>query len=533
MVVSRYLKYFSFLLLSFAIVYGVLRWYPFSGYYQSFPVTYDKYDYPFIMTKWLGRPDKLGVSIGCRFPLFLRQKTLENLDKQFQGMEICRNLNGSQRETSYYLIPKLEVGDLHLKNVIAYQADKEDYDSLGKFLGGEFNLLLDFAHDRIIACDSFSKLQSKKIADQNWIRLPFEMHRSGVLFHVETDFGTCKLVLNTGCTNSVLSSSIFPTHLRFPYVSSSFALAGHQFPNATFYSFEVPQELHEIDGFIGMDFLKEHPMYLDYVHKIVYVAPPHRYFERIPVTFNLRNAPMIDVSLEDNTYSLKLDSGSSFCFSLKSDILQKIHKTKYGTSNWNDFRGNQYESPVYTIPEIKIGGLKFSRVFTNQDSEEFHANTNLIGNPLQLSGMIGLPILQKYNLFLDFPHSAIYASKDLLLLQEAGLFSHDFLAIPFKFHPDGIILSVETDTGVHRLMLDTGTTSTAIRAPHPSSTIKFEIMSHDFGERFIMPIDISAQFDFDGCIGMDFLLEYPIFIDCSNKMVFIDLAKRSREGFSL
>jgi hypothetical protein len=417
--------------------------------------------------------------------------------------------------------------------VLAYQSDKEDYDSLGRFLGGEFNLLLDFAHDRIIACDSFSKLQSKKIADQNWIRLPFEMHRSGIVFHVETDFGVCKLVLNTGCTNSVLSSSVFPTHVRFPYVSSSFVLAGYQFPNVTFHSFELPKELHEIDGFIGMDYLKEHSIYLDYTHKIAYVAPPCRYLERIPVTFNIRNAPMIDVSLEGDTYSLKLDFGSCFCFSLKSDILEKIHKTKYGTSNWHDFKGNPYESPIYTIPEIKIGGLKFSRVLINQDSEEFHANTCLIGNPLPLSGMIGLSILQKYNLFLDFPHSVIYASKDLALLQEAGLFSHDFLAVPFKFHPDGIILSVETDTGVHRLMIDTGTTSTAIRVPHPSSTVKFNIMGHDFGKHFIMPIDISAQFDFDGCIGMDFLCEYPIFIDYSNKVVFIDLAKRSREDFSL
>lgn len=525
MVLSRYLKYFSFLLVGVTVVCGILHWYPLSGYYQSFPVAYNKYNYPFITIQWQGDSDTLGVDIGRRFPLFLRQKTLDGMDKEFQGTEICRNFDGSQREANYYLIPKLKVGDLHLKNVIAYQSDEEDHDSLGKFLGGEFNLLMDFANDRIIACDRFSKLQSKKIADHHWIQLPFEMHRAGIIFHVETDFGTCKLVLNTGCTNSIISSSTFPAKARFPYVSSSFVLAGHQFPNVTFYPFKLPEELHEIDGFIGMDFLKEHPIYFDYMNKIAYIAPPSRYLERIPVTFNVRNAPMIEVSLEEDTYSLKLDLGNCFCFSLKSDILQKIQKTKYGTSQWHDFKGTQYESPVYTIPEIKIGSLKFSRVFINEDSDEFHANTALIGSPLPLSGMIGLPILQKYNLFLDFPHSAIYASKDLALLQKAGLFSHNFLAVPFQSHPDGIILTVETNTGTYRLMLDTGTTSTAIRIPHSSSTEKFEIMGHDFGPRFIMPIAISAQFNFDGCIGMDFLSEYPIFIDYSNKMVFIDLTK--------
>ncbi len=54
-----------------------------------------------------------------------------------------------------------------------------------------------------------------------------------------------------------------------------------------------------------MDYLKEHPIYLDYTHKIAYIAPPCRYLERVPVTFNIRNAPMIDVSLEADAYSLK------------------------------------------------------------------------------------------------------------------------------------------------------------------------------------------------------------------------------------
>jgi len=525
---SKRSKYLLLLLVGVTVACGILHWYPFSSYYQSFKVNYDKYNHPFITTQWQGDSSALRVDIGCRFPLFLRQKTLDGIDKQFQGAEICHSLDGSQCETNYYLIPKLKVGDLSLTNVTAYQSDQEDYDSLGKFLGGEFNLLLDFAHDRIIACDHFAKLQSRKIADQNWIRLPFEMHRSGIVFHVETDFGTCKLVLNTGCTNSVLSSSIFPKNVRFPYVSSSCSLAGQQFPNVTFHSYKLPEELHEIDGFIGMDFLKEHAIYFDYANKIAYISPPSQYLERIPVAFNIRHAPMINVSLEEGTYSLKLDLGNCFFLSLQDDILQKIQKTKYGTSQWHDFKGKKYESPAYTIPEIKIGNLKFSRVFVNQDKEEFHANTALIGAPLPLSGVIGLPILQKYNLFLDFPHSAIYASKDLALLQKAGLFSHNFLSVPFQVHPDGIILTVGTNTGTYRLMLDTGTTSTTIRTPHTSSLEKFEIMGHDFGPRRIMPVAISTQFDFDGCIGMDFLSEHPIFIDYSNKMVFIDLVPNEK-----
>lgn len=527
MVDTRILKYFAFLLVSAAVISWVFLWGPFSGYYYAFPVTYSKYDHPLITTKLQDEPCTLGIDIGCRFPLFLRQKKLDGIDKQFQGTEICRSIDGGKEEVSYYLIPKLKLGDLVLKDVFAYQSDKENYDSLGKFLGGDFNLLLDFPHDRIVACDNLSKLQTKGIADKNWIRLSFEMHRIGVVFDVDTDFGTRKLVLNTRCMNSVLNSSVFPTNARLPYVSSSFVLGGHKFPNVSFESIELPGDLNGIDGFIGMDYLKEHAIYLDYAHKIAYIEPPKQYFERIPVTLSHRNNPIIDVSIQGNIYPLKLDLGSYISFSLSEEVLKNIHKTKYGISQWYDFRGKRYESLTYTIPEIKIGNLRFAHVFVNQDSEDFHANVTFDGSPLQVPGVIGLSILEKYNLFIDFPHATIYASNDHLSLQNAGLLSKNLLAIPFTVHSNGIIFSVETDVGIYRLMLDTGATFTVIRAPHAGFTEKFCIMGHDFGERTIKTLDVSLQFDFDGLLGMDFLREYPFFIDYSNKIVFIDLEKGS------
>ena len=405
------------------------------------------------------------------------------------------------------------------------------YYALGKFLGGEFNLLVDFPHSRIIACDTFAKLQAKKFVDKHWVRIPFEMHRSGVVFQVDTDFGTCRLLINTTSTLNLLDSSFIP-HGK-PFVSSSFLLGGRQFGNVTFESIDLPEGLREIDGFIGMDFLKEHAIYLDYTHKIAYVEPLKKYFETIPVTLDDRIDPVIDVSIQGDVYSLRLDLGSSCPFSLRQEILQNIRKTKRGTSKWYDFRGKQYESPIYTIPEIKIGNLTFAHILAKRDNEDFNVNVALSGPPLQLPGVIGLPILEKYNLFLDFPHAAIYASSDHLSLQKAGLLSENLLTIPFTLHPDGIFLSVETDAGTYRLMLDTGSTFTAVRAPHPAFTEKFRIMGHDFGECFIKAIDVNPRFEFDGFLGMDFLYEYPLFIDYSNRLIFIDLQKGSSQIYAV
>lgn len=522
---SKGLKYLFLFCIGIASGIGILLWHPFSsGYYSLLEITYGKNGFPWIVAQLEDRDYALTLNIGSRFPLSLSREILDKIiDKQEQGAITVHNLNGHKNQVPSYLIPKLKVGDLTLKNVIVRETQEKGCSALGKFLGGEFNLLMDFPHSRIIACDTFSKLQSKKLVNKNWVHIPFEVHPGGIVFKVDTDFGTRNLAIRTNASVSFLSSSFMPPNKSF--VSSPLILGGQKFECLIFDSIDLPESLGEIDGFLGMDFLKEHGVYLDYSNKVAYVEPSRKYFESIPVTLGPRNQPIIDVSVEGITHPFNLDLGSSVAFSLSEKILQKIDRTKYGTSTWFDFRGNPYESPLYIIPEIKIGNLIFSNVFANRDSEDFHANATIEGDPQQFPGVIGLPILEKYNLFLDFPRSKIYASNDHLSLQKRGLLSQNLLSIPFTPHSDGIILNVETDTGIQRLMIDTGATLTVMRTSHPTFTKKFCIMGHDFGERSIKVLDLSPQFDFDGSIGMDFIKEHPIFIDYVNKVIFIDLQK--------
>jgi hypothetical protein len=523
--ISKHLKYLFLFCIGIALGLGMLLWHPFSGsYYSSLAITYDKNGYPLLTIHLQDQDYVFAVDIGSRFPLSLTEKMLDGIiDKQLQDTITVHNINGQKREASSYLIPEIKIGDLTLKNVIAHESQGKEHGILGKFLGGDFNLLLDFPHSRIIACDTFAKLQAKKLVEKNWVRIPFEIQRGGVVFHIDTDFGTRRLAVNTISTFNHLQSSFIPSGK--PCASSPLVLEGQRFGNVTFESIDLPDVLREIDGFIGMDFLKEHAIYLDYTHKIAYIKPPARYLERIPITFASRGSPTVDVSIEGNIYPLELDIGSPFPFSLRQEILQNIHKTSYGNAEWSDFRGNKYESRAYTIPEIKIGNLLFANVIAKQNREDFHVNTTADTLPSQPIGAIGLPILKKYNLFLDFSHSIIYASYDHLLLQRAGLLSQNLLTIPFVLHPDGILLSVETDEGTCRLILDTGCTHTAIRAPHQNSITQFRLMGHDFGARSIFPIDLNSHFDYDGYLGMDFLSEYSLFIDYSNGLIFLDLQK--------
>jgi len=524
-ITSKRRKYILLLCIIIGLIsIAILAWNFFTlGYYSCFNVSYGKYDRPLINAELQGKKYTLGLSIGSRFPLFLPKEILNTVDKQPQGLEHWAGIHGIKHEAPSYLIPKLKIGNLELKNILTYESNNEDYGILGGFLGEKFNLLVDFCQHRVIACDTFSKLQIKGVVDKNWIPIPFELHHGGIVFQTDSDFGPRKFVLNTGFMVTYVRSSLISSNNPFPFASSPLVIGGQPFGNFTFEPIDLPEELDGIDGFIGMDFLKEHPIYFDYTHKIAYFEPTKQYFERIPLTFSNHDNPIIDASVENNVYPLHLDLGSSFPFAFREDILQNISKSKYGSASWHNFRGKKYEAPTFTIPEIKINNLKFTHAFTKLDKEDFHVDVTLKGPPQQPIGVIGLPILKKYNLFLDFAHAAIYASSDHYLLQQKGLLSHNLLTIPFNLHKDGIFLTVETDTGIYNLMLDTGATFTVIRTPHPIFTKKFCIMGHDFGESSIKVLDVNPQFNFDGFLGMDFLRKHPLFIDYANKVIFIDL----------
>ena len=534
----RKTKTFLFFFIGFAVCAGGILWH----FLQKndllfFPITYTNGNLPTMNVKIGPNTYQLEIRIGSRFPLLLTEEVLAKLDKKPHGSTEHYRPQGDCDLSPSYLIPKVQIGDLTLTNVVAAQSETKDFNALGMYLGGTMNLFLDFPRSRIIACDSFSKLKNNGFVSDNWIQVPFEVGITGVILTVHTDLRAYNLSLNTNVEYNYLRSSQISDDPFF--TSSTFRIGMRDFGKATFYPIDITSNVfHNIDGFIGMDFLENQAIYLDYTNKIAYIEPAPVYFERFSVSFGPCNMPIIDMYIEGEAYTIGIDLGNHSLVTLDQKILQKIHKTSYGTANWIDFKGNSYQSPTYVVPEIKMGNQTFTNSIVRQDSEEFHSNVSFkidssfyrkLSPASSLEslrvGMLGHPILKKCNLFLDFKHFAMYASHDHLSLQKQGLLSDHLLKIPFSPHPDGIMFFVETDLGSLKVILDTGATVTLVRAPYPTSTSKFSIMGHDFGPRRIFPADIAPEFDCDAILGMDFLNEYPFFIDYTNKLIYLDLQK--------
>lgn len=263
----------------------------------------------------------------------------------------------------------------------------------------------------------------------------------------------------------------------------------------------------------------------------------------LPVKFGKFSSPFIDVEIESKKYPLHLDLGFDCQLSLNKSILDSIQKTEYEMWPHIDFRGRKYTSPSFFIEKVKIGGILFYGIVAKERNLEFCENTSIsvkiIGkNPPGLSkttGSIGLNLLNRANLLLDFPSSRICITNHLKRLKKAHELFKKWIKAPFTIDR-GILVIIETDLGPKRFMLDTGSTVTWIRSSSLSKdqlkvgdlglpffpNSKFVIGDHDFGAWNLYSLDIAPELDFiDGFLGMDFLKNHSTYIDFSKHLLSI------------
>ncbi len=279
----------------------------------------------------------------------------------------------------------------------------------------------------------------------------------------------------------------------------------------------------------------------------------HPASQTIPVSFDLLNLPVINIQIEEDSYSLVLDLGAGNHMSLDDEILQKIQKRPYGVVRFKDLKGNNYKSENYLIPQIKIGNVRFAEVLAQSENDAFNHNTILrrgqhlssqmgsIGRalpsgqpPHQKMGSIGRPLLKRYNLLLDFPHSSIALVERPT--KKAAQFTQQMHVVPFEMTPSGITIKITTDLGEKKFLIDTGTSWNLVRSSlydlekdHKNSsnldyfsTPFFEIEGKNFGPTTLHLLDISPDIeDFDGILGMTFLRRHTVYIDFPKRLLHI------------
>ncbi|MBS0620994.1 MAG: hypothetical protein JSS61_06010 [Verrucomicrobia bacterium] len=239
----------------------------------------------------------LEMDLGSRGELSLNKKYLDELRKQSSGTYVSRDISGIAYETPSYRVSSVSIESLVFQNVVV----KEDSDaftenntfwmdesistdifqdktgSIGRALLGNRNLLLDLGKPIIYIANDLPKLKQLGYDLNHFSKTPFEMTRAGAVIRIRTDDGVFRFAIDTGCTVSFVRPSIQlpleskPNKCGLPYVKSQlFEIGGVDFGSKDLYVFEITPILIEIDGILGVDFMKNCIIYLDHSVKLAY-----------------------------------------------------------------------------------------------------------------------------------------------------------------------------------------------------------------------------------------------------------------------
>ncbi|MGE5195809.1 MAG: hypothetical protein ACM3JI_00585 [Anaerolineae bacterium] len=284
------------------IVAFFILWHGFtiSPSFTQIPVTFTSFDTPLLASEIEETKYLLKFDLGSKFQLSLNKDILASItDKKPYCVAKWRDIKGNFYESPSYLVPKIRVGDLILTEVIVKQEDdiyvthttlwkdskderkfeNKDAGTLGRPLLEKTNLLLDFSNSKIIACNTKQKLKEMGFLLDEMAQVPIETDAKGIIVKVNTDAGTLKLVLDTGATITLIRSSLLQAQACkrdergfLTFVTSRFVMGKKDFGRKNLFLYDITPELHEIDGILGMDFLKNHVIYIDYPNKVIYVG---------------------------------------------------------------------------------------------------------------------------------------------------------------------------------------------------------------------------------------------------------------------
>lgn len=233
------------------------------------------------------------------FPLKIYSEVLKKHTKVPQGRELWQDSFGRHFEPSSYKIPKLKIGNLSLNKLLAAEFPEnmelqfflwkkegeepsgENAGSIGNELLKKYSTLIDVEKKRFIFTNDLKRLRKEGYDLDTFVRVPFKCRAIGFFIQVETDLGRLHLMLDTGCPKTVIHEFFTPHDMpcqtdaqgHAAIETSTFEIEGVNFGKQTLHLIPMQQDVNNFDGFLGMDFIKDHVMYIDFPTKTVYIQP--------------------------------------------------------------------------------------------------------------------------------------------------------------------------------------------------------------------------------------------------------------------
>ncbi len=512
-------------------------------------VTFSENSFPLIKANIQGEKYPLELSLCSRYTLHICEQDLVKIQKIDKGMAHWKNIKGDEQCAPLFKIKNLQIDGLCLKDVLTSSnpADEVLSDSKGSFAWpfDKMNLLLDFPHHQICGVKNEKKLTSLGIDLSKMKKVKCICDEKGIRFESELSLGKCTLGLNTTCNVNAIKRSLWQGTKNQPTLKTNIKIGDKDFGQKKFSPFEFTSEL-ELDGILGTDFLMQHIIYIDAQNQYLYIGDKHgnslskSLTLKVPVEFTKSGLPIIGIRIKGKIHKMIVDTGSAWEMILPSENFSTDSLKHLQTSESINFFGQASKVDSYSLSECRIGKAKLKNLISCK-IENFQTKLSVKQSSLGTInskglGYIGWPLLNRTNLYFDLGNAELLLVKHQNDLKKAGICLEEFERIPFELEKCGLVIKVESDLGILRLMVDTGATGSLIKpgilSANPLSkdswdnehflSNKFILGKSNFGKQPLYPLSIAPQFgQIDGVLGMDFLREHPFYIDYQNRLIYI------------
>lgn len=241
------------------------------------------------------------IDLGSRFEIDIQSEILEHLSKTPLGTEKWGNFRGTEFIRSSYILPKAKIGSLVFNNAAVIEGFSDDekdcviwndpdagtpsvriVGNLGRKFFKHMNLLFDVQKSKMIVTNDFGRLKDYGYNLKMFSKVPFTSHRNGVLFKVNTDVGELNFMIDTGATHSFIHEYLCSNIQNkkcdsrgLPFIrSDKFFIGRKDFGGQNLYLLKMTPHLNDIGGVLGMDFIKNHIVYIDFVNDTLYIQTP-------------------------------------------------------------------------------------------------------------------------------------------------------------------------------------------------------------------------------------------------------------------
>ena len=235
------------------------------------------------------------VDLGYNASLSLDKEIVASIKQKTFIKKCCfQNFKGNIYERSCYAIPGVFLDKLSIRNlscderdldsywdtrIYIEKGDTKDYNgAIGRELLQRYQVLFDFPNLKMQLFPKKNPLEKRILNSKEYLKIFYVLIDEGIFIPIKTDFGDLFFLLDTGCTLTHLKATpkLEALAKRQQYgikviESQNFTIREKNFGPKEIHLLEGVQLNEKIDGFLGMDFLINRVMYIDFDNQCIYL----------------------------------------------------------------------------------------------------------------------------------------------------------------------------------------------------------------------------------------------------------------------